>query len=263
MGAIHLDAGFDYSSAYVFRGIRQPENSPVIEGNIGLHLTMIDHENFKLGSYFTVHGNGGEKSGGPFTFYQDDWSAGVETVCHQYHFQLGFNEWHSPDGSFGTVDEVMARLEIQDADWMKALGCPIDLHPHLMIARETKDQNAVVSPRSQPGKLNTYVEVGIRPETSFDVELGRKWHVNLAVPVDVGMSWDNYYSLTPTAGSNWFGFLTVGADLGIPLPVPASWGNWQLHGMINYLHDGAAGAVQVNKGHHDFMYGGFGVTVKY
>src|SRR2546430_6714660 len=121
---------------------------------------------------------GGKRRAAPFPFTGRDWSGALRPACHNTTFMLGFNEWNSPDGSFSTVDEVMARVELHDARWLKSLGCSVELHPHITIAREIKDNNAFASPRSQPGKQNTYVEVGIRPETSFDVTMGRQWHLN-------------------------------------------------------------------------------------
>ena len=114
-----------------------------------------------------------------------------------------------------------------------------------------------------PGVQNTYAEVGIDPQYVFDVNLGQTWHITAGLPVTAGMSWDNYYSLSPGASASWFGFASVGGTLSIPLPVPASWGAWDLHGNLTYNHDVAQGAVLANHGHPDFIYGGVGIELKY
>lgn len=264
-GALHANAGLEFKTADFFRGIRQPENSPIFQPYVDLHLNVVNQGDFHLGAYAGTRGSGAEKShsGAPLTYYESDVLAGAEMTWQNFRVAVGYTSYHSPNGSFATVADVGARVEIDDAAWMRGAGVPLGLNPHVAVYREILDQNAGTSVRSQPGKQNTYVEVGIRPEVTCDLNVAGIKHITFGLPVTLGMSPDNYYSLTPTAKSNAFGFTNVGVAGSIPLPLPASWGQWDLHGEFDWVHDFAPGARAVNAGHKDFFYGGAGIALHY
>jgi hypothetical protein len=263
-GALHVDGGFDYTTADFFRGIRQPPQiNEIYQGYLDVFLNVVDTGGLRLGPYVGVRGGGGkmENNGAPLTNYLSEYYAGAAISAGDISATIGYIEHHSPDGSFGTVNEVGARIDINDASSDAQLNLPFALNPHIGVFREVLDQNdGLTSVRSQPNKQNSYLEVGVTPRTS--IPLG-SMAVTLALPITAGMSWDNYYSLTPTSSSNFFGFESVGLMVALTLPFPPSWGNWDFRGGITWMYDSANGPVEINRGHRDFFYGGAGIGLHY
>ncbi len=264
-GALHFDLGADYGNADFFRGIRQPVNSPAIQGFVDVHFDICKFGDLAVGSYFGYRNGGAEKShnGAPLTDYLQEGFVGANLQYHAFSLDVGYIEHHSPDGTFASQDEVGARLDYDDADLMKQCHIPLLLHPHVELFREVLDQSAFLSTRSEPAKQNSYLEIGIAPQHRFDIGSSGAWTVNVAMPVTAGMSWDNYYSLTPTAKPNFLGFVSVGAMASVPLPVPAKFGAWELRGGLTYVNDTAQGARQVDHNHADFLTAGVGLEMHY
>ena len=263
-GAMHVDGGFDYTTADFFRGIRQaPQTKEIFQGYLDVFLNVVDTGGIRFGPYVGVRGGGAklEDDGAPLTDYLSEYYAGAAISVSSISATIGYIEHHSPDGSFGTQNEVGARIDLNDASSDSQLNLPFALNPHIGLFREVLDQNdGPTSLRSQPGKQNSYLEVGLTPRTS--IPLG-SMSFTVALPITCGMSWDNYYSLTPTASSNFFGFQSVGLMAALSLPFPQSWGSWDLQGGITYMHDSANGAIDVNRGHRDFFFGGAGIGLHY
>jgi hypothetical protein len=264
-GAIHFDLGTDFETADFFRGIRQPVNSPAFQGYIDLYFDIVKAGPAEIGAYVGVRDGGAEKShnGAPLTDYLQEIFAGVTAECHEWSLDLGYVEHHAPDGTFATVDEIGARLEYDDSDLMEKWGIPLQLQPHIEIFREVLDQSAFISSRSEPAKQNTYLELGIAPQHRFQLGQGGNCSINVALPVTAGMSWDNYYSLTPTSTSNFLGFVSVGAIASYPLPLPAKFGAWDVRGGVTYVNDTANGARQIDHNHADFFTMGLGLAMQY
>lgn len=264
-GALHVEAGLNFTTADFFRGIRQTENSPIFQPFGSIHLDCIRNEDFSFGGFAGVSVSASEKSnnGAPFLDYENDLMAGVNGSWQNLKLAIAYHEYHSPAGAFASVNEIGARLDVDDSQWMKNLGMPISLNPHVGLYREVLDQNHGASIRSQPGKQNSYLEIGIRPEYRLDLDAMKNMPITFGLPVTAGMSWDNYYSLTPGAPSNFFGYMTAGLTASIPLPMPDNWGRWELFGSLDWMHDFAAAARAVNRGHADFYFGGAGIALRY
>ncbi len=263
-GAIHVDGGFDYTTADFFRGIRQaPQTKEIFQGYMDGYLNILDTGGFRFGPYVGVRGGGAklEDNGAPLTNYLSEYYAGVAVALQPISATVGYIEHHSPDGSFATQNEVGARIDINDAGSDQQLNIPFAINPHVGLFREVLDQNVgPTSLRSQPSKQNSYLEVGLTPRTSLP--LGNT-PITFALPITCGMSWDNYYSLTPTSNSNFWGFQSVGVMAALTLPLPPSWGTWDFRGGITYMHESAEGAIQANRGHRDFFFGGAGIGLHY
>jgi hypothetical protein len=264
-GALHVNAGVNFTTADFFRGIHQPENSPIFQPWVSLHLNVLNQGDVHLGPYVGATGSGAEKShnGAPLTDYENDFFAGLNASVPHARLAVGYREYHSPNGSFASTSEVGARLDIDDSAFMKDENIPFSINPHVGLYREILDQNVAASIRSEPGKQNSYLEVGIRPQYQLNLNFMQQMPLTLALPITAGMSWDNYYSLTPAAHSNFFGFTNVGATASVPLPLPAAWGQWDLYGDFNWMHDFARGAQLANHGHKDFFFGGAGIAFHY
>jgi hypothetical protein len=263
-GSIHVDGGMDYTTADFFRGIRQtPQTNEIFQGYLDVFLNLEDTGTFRFGPYVGVRGGGAKMpdNGAPLTDYLNEYYAGLAISVSSISATVGYVEHHSPDGSFATQNEVGARIDINDAGSDAQLNVPFALNPHIGLFREVLDQNVgPTSIRSQPGQQNSYLEIGLTPRTS--IPLG-SMAVTLALPITCGMSWDNYYSLTPTSNSNFFGFQSAGLMAALTLPFPPSWGTWDLRGGITYMHDSAEGAIQIDRGHRDFFFGGAGIGLHY
>src|ERR1700722_3488697 len=71
-GAIHVDGGFDYTTADFFRGIRQaPQTKEIFQGYLDVFLNVVDTGSLRFGPYVGVRGGGAklEDNGAPLTDY--------------------------------------------------------------------------------------------------------------------------------------------------------------------------------------------------
>lgn len=263
--ALHVDLGVDFTNADFFRGVRQPVSSPTFQTYADVHFEPIKIGDLTLGSYVGTRNGGAEKShnGAPLTDYLQEIFVGGTARCQAWSVDFGYAEHHSPDGTFGTQNEIGARFDYDDSEMAKSMHLPLSLHPHVAIFKELIDQNAGGSFRSEPQTLNSYVEIGIAPQTRIKLGDNNAWSINVAVPVTLGMSWDNYYSLVPGVKSSPFGFTSVGILGSISLPVPSNLGAWDLRGGVTWINDEAAGARLVDQGHNNFFVAGLGIAMHY
>ena len=203
-GAVSLSSGVDVVNQYYFRGIVQETDGfiaqPFLDGSIGLGAASIT-----AGTWSSLHSEGEEGfDGAPASFYETDFYAGVGGAAGPVGLDVTYTAYMSPRGSWGTVKEL-------------ALGLSVDnvAAPYATVAFE-------LSGNAAGDSGGTYVELGIEPSAP----LADDAPVSLSFPVAVGLSASDYYN--PGGVNHAFGFFSVGASVGVPLNVPAEYGEWSL-----------------------------------
>jgi hypothetical protein len=155
---------------------------------------------------------------GPSSWYESDLIAGVNaTLFDQLKTELIFATITSPNGAFDTIQEIDLNLRYNDAPhWDK----PWAIKPYLNIKTEIDGSAA-------GGPTGTLMQIGANP--GFN-PLGRgSLPMRLSMPVEVGLSLDDYYFLrSPRGGSDdTFGYAKVGASLRFPLAfISPAYGKW-------------------------------------
>jgi hypothetical protein len=225
------ELGLDFTSAYFFRGILQEDQGiiaqPWIELGFGLYegdgpLRALD---LTFGLWNSLHegptGSGGNRS----MWYESDFDVGVEgRIGDRIHVGTTYTAFHSPNGSFPTVQELAFSARYDDHDQM-ATVLTSGLQPSALLAFELDGQ------RDGGTEKGIYLQLGVEPT----FPLGD--HLTLSAPVRVGLSLGDYYE-RPVFGDNddFLGFLDFGAEIAAMLPfLPARMGPWEAKAGVHLL----------------------------
>lgn len=213
--------GADFTTAYFFRGIPQENQGVIAQPWFSLSYRLDDGGGFvhdaslTLGAWNSLHD--GPTGGAGSTWYESDFSADLSAKLGE-HWSLGttFTLYDSPNGSFGTVQEVAAHATVDDHDVWFASG----LQPSVTFAFETAGQ------ADGGDGEGIYAQFGIAP--SFALGLVDGLDLSLQLPAKVGLSVHDYYE-TAGGGDDVFGYADAGVVLSTTLPgLPRQAGPWQL-----------------------------------
>jgi hypothetical protein len=253
-GGIMLTGGFDIPCAYFFRGYNQEDSGFIFQpyATIGFNLSDTDalDVNFYTGIWnsFQSKKTLGEE-GNPESWYEADLYAGLDFIWSKFTLGFVYTAYTYPGGAFDTIQEVGAKISYNDADFTKEnLKLPVGLNPWVGVYVEVEDGN---------GTDDIYGELGIKP--SIPIE---NTPFTVAFPAILGLSLDDYY--TDSDGDNEFlGYVAVGVELSMPLPIPEKYGAWSLVTSLTY-YQLCADSVQVaNDGEDNAFVGRVGITFSY
>jgi hypothetical protein len=227
-GRITFIGGFDVATAYMFRGLLQDDTRvvlwPYTEATVDLFSGTggLKSVNFHVGTWNSLHtGVTGYNNGNGKMWYESDLygTLGVRfgpdvTVSATY------TAYMSPNDSFSTIKEFSFKAAVDDAG---SLG--VALRPYGLVAFE---MNTIPGSRQADNGVSagTYFEAGVAPgwvDPDFRVEF----------PIKVGLSLDDYYELAGV--DNKFGFLSLAAIGTVPLGRSSSYGQWNVHGGVEFL----------------------------
>lgn len=265
-GAMHFDLGVDVQTADFFRGVRQLENAPIIKPYVTIDINVIDTDAFKFTPYIGTRNVFSERSTAnpPLTYYESDIYLGFDFTFKPVTVQVGYNAYPSPNGTFRTVHEVELSAWLDDSSLWKGSGMPVtfSLNPRAGIFREVRDNNFTPFLRSDPHRLDTYIEACLTPTLTIN-PFGDKWPITLSAPSAVGLSPDHYYDLAGLGHTDTLGFVTVAAKGSVPLPFPERYGQWEVHAAFNWMHDYARDARTANFGKDNLVWLSTGVGIRY
>lgn len=226
---LSVDLGIDFTTAYFFRGIFQ-ENQGIIAqpyAEIGLNLwkgegKLSSVDGF-IGIWNSVH-EGPSGSGGPqSSWYEADIYIGVSATIDPFTIALAYTEYYSPNGVFGTTDEISVTVSYDDAG--KYGKEDFGLAPYATIAFET-DGGA-----DGGTDHGIYLELGIEP--GFDIIPDK---LSLSFPVTLGLSLSDYYEDPVDGDDDFFGYLDIGIVATMPLDfIPAKFGAWEASIGVHFL----------------------------
>jgi hypothetical protein len=221
-GAITLTTGIDFPSVYFFRGIRQelePKLTMFPIGDVGISLYSGDGGiksaglNFGVWNSLNTGSSGLDADPEKRIHYEQDFY-----VSLSLGFGAGmtvtpmFTTYTSPNGSFGTVNEISLKFAHASK-----------YAPYGLVAFELSGQ---ADGGSEEG---VYAELGVGP--SWQLAGGP---ATLAVPVKLGFSLSDYYELE--GEDEPFGYVDVGVLFTVPFTsVPGRFGSWNVHGGFNFL----------------------------
>ena len=214
-GAITLTTGIDFPSVYFFRGIRQeadPKLTMFAFGDVGIALGSRASINF--GVWNSLHtGTSGTGTTDKKSHYEEDFYAMLNLgVGGGVTFTPFFTSYTSPNGSFGTVNEIAFKVAHASR-----------FAPYGLVAFEMSGQ---ADGGSEEG---TYAEIGVAPSWP----LGGAG-VTVGIPVKLGFSLSDYYEAD--GEDHAFGFFDIGALFTVPFSsAPTKFGTWNLHGGVNYI----------------------------
>jgi uncharacterized protein (TIGR02001 family) len=244
-GSLGFSAGVDFVSNYYFRGIIQETGGfiaqPFLDASMSLGPVSIT-----AGTWNSLHSAGDAGfDGAPEVYYESDFYAGLGIAAgDMVGIDLTYTAYMSPRGSWGTTKEV-------------ALGLSFDTFagPYATFAFEV-DGGADGGPNE-----GSYVEIGFEPGVPLEDA-----PVSLSFPVAIGASMSNYFEYQNDMGvwsDGAFGFFSIGASLGVPLPVPEEYGSWELAVGVSALMFGEGVQMLNGEDKGAKVIGLFGISLGY
>ena len=247
-GAISFTGNMDVlaGTPYIFRGIVQ-EAKPKLTlwpaGDIGIALftgeNTLKSASVNFGIWNSLQtGSSGRDNPVKKQHYEQDFYAALGLGFSKASFTTTYTAYTSPNGLFGTVQELAFKTAITHK-----------VAPYVLLAQELGAVGA-----DGGSNKGTYVELGIGP--SWPLAGGK---ATIGIPVKVGLSANNYYELNGV--DNKFGFLDVGALITVPLSaIPAHYGAWNVHfGGDAFLFGETTKAINAGKRSKGVFLFGFGV----
>ncbi len=205
-------SGSDFTSAYLFRGIRQHSGGTIAQPFADLGIAIAPGITANVGGWESIHSSA---PGG--NWYEADYYGSLTFTAGKLKPGVLFTSYTSPADSFSTVHELAGVLGIDDS------ASAFPLSPKVILAFELSDAQA-----DGGADKGTYLELGIRPAVKLHPKL------TLAIPVKTGLS-VNKYDESPVDGQdNTFGFFSTGLQLSVPV-ISGKAGSLEAHGGVDML----------------------------
>jgi hypothetical protein len=218
-------AGFDFVSAYMFRGIRQEDSGVIVPPFVDVGYTVYQGEGalksvtLNGGNWNSLHSGPSGNSGKGNAWYEADYYGSATFTFGRWKPGALFTSYTSPNDAFGSVYELAGVIAYDDS------GSAFPLSPKATLAFELDGQAD-----GGTGE-GTYLELGVRPVVP--VIPSNRYPLTVAIPTKIGLSLKDYYE-GPT-GSNTFGFFSTGALASMPLAFMNGKTTWEVHGGVDIL----------------------------
>lgn len=206
---VTVTTGLDFTSAYLFRGIRQHSGGTIVQPFVDLGVALGRGVSLNVGNWDSVHSTA---PGG--NWYESDYYGSITFTAGKLKPGLLYTSYTSPADSFKTVHELAGVLTLDDS------GSAFPLSPKAVLAFELSDGQA-----DGGATKGVYLELGVKP----GVALAPK--ATLYVPVKLGLSLKDYYE--GPLGSDTFGYYTTGLLLSVPALSGKS-GSLEVHGGVDF-----------------------------
>ncbi len=228
---VHGAVSLDVTTAYFFRGVVQEKRGVIAEPSVELGWRLwqgtdwLGDVDLTFGTWNSAHSGptgAGSTRGG---WYESDVYATLSAkVLERVAIATSYVAYHSPNGSFATVQEETLSIAFDDAGLLFARG----LQPSVTIAFELAGQTDGGDGRG------IYAEAGIAP--AVDLLAMGDFTTVLSLPVTVGFGVRDYYELPGTTRDDAFGFVDAGLVLTTALAfVPKVAGAWEASLGLHYL----------------------------
>ena len=258
VGKVTVTAGVDFTNAYMFRGIRQDDTKLITWPLLDVGLAVFSGDGalksatVNAGTWNSLHsGNAGSKGPSGKLWYERDLYATVG-LNFGGGVILGttYTAYTSPNDMFSTVKEIAVKVGVDDSPLL-GRGA---LKPYALVAFEMDTAPGLGQADAGAG-AGKYLELGIAPSMALG-------SVTLGIPTKVGLSLGDYYEHPLTGQDSTFGFLSEGAMVTVPLPLPSSAGSWNIHGGVEYQVLGDT-TKQINGGDRSKVIGTIGFGLAY
>lgn len=223
--------GVMLTNEYLFRGIPQEDRGAIAQPwvELGFHLheggsdDLVRSVDLTAGIWNSLHDGPTGGSGG--VWYEADAYAGLAAqLGDRWTLGATYTVYHSPNGTFGTVEEVGGSVAFDDSE----LWLPIALQPSLVMAFEVDGQTDAGLHHG------IYAELGVEPHFALGGVDG--FTFELVAPLKIGLSVRDYYEQAAGGGDKAFGFFDAGLVLAASLTdVPNPGNPWTVEMGVHYL----------------------------
>jgi hypothetical protein len=263
-GRLSLSGGFDFVTAYFFRGILQERTGLIWEPYLTLNANLYGVEDYDLhrdgpvssvdlfaGTWNSLQSaqTGGTDENNP-VFYETDWFGGANIgLFNKATAGFSYVAYTSPSDAFKTVQEFDLNLSLDDSDWLGKFA----LNPSAVFAYEL--EGSAFGPNN-----GAYLQLGIRP--TWEAIKSETYPVTVAFPITTGLSLANYYETSSNSDNTW-GYTSFGIQGSVPLAfMGEDWGSWSAT-MGATLYTFNHNLQEANKGNDPWVVGQAGISVSY
>lgn len=205
---VTITTGMDFTSAYLFRGIRQHSGGTIAQPYVDIGVGVGKGISLNFGNWDSIHSTA---PGG--NFYEADYYGAVTFTTGKLKPGVLYTSYTSPADTFRTVHELAGVFTFDDSD------SPFPLSPKAVLAFELGDGQA-----DGGAEKGVYLELGVKP----GIQLAPK--ATLLIPVKLGLSLKDYYE--GPLGSDTFGYYSNGLQLSVPA-ISGKSGSLEIHGGID------------------------------
>ncbi len=255
-GKISFSGGFDIVTEYWFRGLGQENEGLILQPWLDVSFAILETEDLVLtgsvGTWNSLHdANAGD------AWYESDFYAGVNAEMGALSVGVSYINLYNPAGGGIFAEEVDFTFSLDVTEF----DLPECLSPTVTLAVETDGGSDAGTNKG------TYLEIALEP-TIEDVFGSSSTSVDLAIPLTVGLSLNDYYE-DGMGNDDTFGFFDIGAVFSTPLDnlIPADYGSWTASIGVHaiFLGDSAeniSGAFGTGNDSSS-VYGTFGISMEY
>jgi hypothetical protein len=262
-GKISLSGGFDFVTAYVFRGIMQERDGLIWQPYLTVTGNLYSVEDYDLGrdgpvSSFSLFGGTWNSlqsaqtgaSDNNKVFYETDWYGGANVgLFNKAVAGVSYVAYTSPSNAFDTTQEVDLNLSLDDSDWLGAFA----LYPSAVFAYEMVG-------KALGTESGSYFQFGIRP--TWEAIKSETYPVTLAFPIVTGISLNDYYETNGHNDETW-GFTSFGLVGSVPLAfMGENYGSWSAT-MSGTVYQFNSNLKNINDGDTPWVVGQAGIAVSY
>lgn len=248
---VMYSGGFDFASAYYFRGYLQADHGPILQPYLNIFTMKTVHEDLVIRPYVSMF-NSTHFAPNNRMADMSDVMVGAVTNWNGFLIDSRYAYYTMSPLMRTPVHEIGAKVSYDVLSLWEGNDAlkPFSLKPFVGVYGEFIPEQ---------GQNQLFANVGFEPNWRFDM-LGTK--VGLGLPIDWGLGGNGYYFNSD--GSNAaLGYFSTALTASVAIPVPEQYGKWFLNASVQYLHL-AADSVQVaGEGRDDVAIGKIGLSFIY
>ncbi len=210
---VTVTTGLDFTSAYMFRGIRQHAGGTIAQPYADFGIALGKGISANVGNWDSAHSTAPAGN-----WYESDYYGSLTFTAGRLKPGLLYTQYTSPADSFATVKELAGVLAVDDSK------SPFPLSPKAIVAFELGQGQADAGLHQ-----GVYLELGAKPA----VKLSSK--ASLLIPLKGGFSLKDYYE--GPLGGNGFGYFDGGLQLSVAA-ISGTSGALEVHGGVDVLRLG-------------------------
>jgi hypothetical protein len=210
---VTVTTGMDFTSAYMFRGIRQHSGGTIAQPYVDFGIALGHGISANAGNWDSVHSTAPTGN-----WYESDYYGSLTFTAARFKPGVLYTQYTSPADSFATVKELAGVLAFDDS------SSPFPISPKAIVAFELGKGQADAGQRK-----GVYLELSAKPALKLTSK------ASLLVPLKGGFSLKDYYE--GPLGSNGFGYFDGGLQLSVAA-ISGKSGALEVHGGVDVLRLG-------------------------
>lgn len=254
-GAVSFALGVDVPTKYIFRGYELEENGLIVQPYAEASFAIAEGVDFYIGTWNSIHEDetGATAGSSNDEWYESDLYAGVSLgMFDPISLDISYVHYLYPNNNFGDYKEINVAVGFDDTGLYGEND--LTLSPYALVAFEFDTTSA-------GDDDNIYLEVGA--EYGMSLVESEDYPIDLTIPVAIGMSIDEFY-VDADGDNEFFGFVSIGANLGMPLTfIPSEFGSWSAGaGLTLFLLNDEAGLDDGDNDDYNLV-GSLGIAMEY